>query len=64
MSDMKIDPTRAKALVSALQSVSERVAKAGGGGRSVSFHFSTPTFHVTLSQMIIFTCALTREGLG
>jgi hypothetical protein len=40
MSDMKVDPTRAKALVSALQSVSERVAKAGGG-RSVRFHFST-----------------------
>lgn len=36
MSDMKVDPTRAKALVSALQSVSERIAKAAGG-RNVRF---------------------------
>jgi hypothetical protein len=29
--EMKVDPARAKSLVSALQSVSERVAKAAGG---------------------------------
>jgi hypothetical protein len=34
--EMKVDPVRAKALVSALQSVSERVTKAAGG-RNVGF---------------------------
>lgn len=37
---MKVDPARAKALVSALQSVSERVAKAANGRAVSSFLLS------------------------
>ena len=40
MSDMKADPIRAKALVSALESVSERVAKSARG-RNVRFSFNS-----------------------
>jgi hypothetical protein len=39
--DMKIDPSRAKALSAALQSVSERVGRVAGG-RNVSHLISLP----------------------
>jgi hypothetical protein len=60
--EMKVDPARAKALVSALQSVSERVAKAAGG-RNVSRFTIPSTFHrvhVTPNQMTYSSYAFSK----